>query len=98
MSALSIEALNSECFCLGVDAQALHAKLDDVLGAYGLPEALAVSHPHLFSALPVYVSRRRIERAAKVVAAIEEVTALPTWPRKCSKVCAESLMGWPFWK
>ncbi|UJM95084.1 MULTISPECIES: hypothetical protein [Rhodanobacter] len=78
-SAPSIEALNSECFCLGVDAQALHASLDGVLGAHGLPEALAVSHPHLFSVLPIYVSRRRLEQAAKVVAAIEEVTALPTY-------------------
>lgn len=78
-SAPSIEALNSECFCLGVDAQALQAKLGDVLGAHGLPEALAVSHPHLFSALPIYVSRRRIEQAAEVVAAIEEVTALPAY-------------------
>ncbi|HEY8329073.1 MAG TPA: hypothetical protein VIO59_11590 [Rhodanobacter sp.] len=78
-SAPSIEALNSECFCLGVDAQALHAKLDDVLGAHGLPEAMAVSHPHLFSALPIYVSRRRLEQAAKVVGAIEEVIALPAY-------------------
>lgn len=78
-SALSIEALNTECFCLGVNAEALHAKLDDVLGAYGLPEALTVSHPHLFSALPIYVTRRHIEQAAKVVAAIEEVTALPAY-------------------
>lgn len=78
-SAPSIEALNSECFCPGVDTQALYAKLDDVLGAYGLPEALTDSHPHLFSALPIYVSRRHIEQAAKVVAAIEEVTALPAY-------------------
>lgn len=78
-SAPSIEALNTECFCLGVDAKALHAKLDDVLGTYGLPEALTVSHPHLFSALPIYVPRRHIEQAAKVVAAIEEVTALPAY-------------------
>ena len=40
---------------------------------------MAVSHPHLFSALPVYVSRRRIEQTAKVVAAIEEVIALPIY-------------------
>lgn len=78
-SASSVEALNSECFCLAVDIPALHAKLDGVLGAHGLPGALAVSHPHLFSALPLYVSRGRLEQAAQIVAAVEEVTALPVY-------------------
>ena len=76
---MSVEALNNECFCLAVDVPALHAKLDDVLGAYGLPGALAVTHPHLFSALPLYVSRRHLEQAAKIVAAVEEVAALPVY-------------------
>lgn len=78
-SASSIEALNSECFCVGVDAAALHAKLDAILGAHGLPETMVVSHPHLFSALPVYVARHHIEKAARVVAAVETVTALPVY-------------------
>ncbi|WP_229792793.1 hypothetical protein [Rhodanobacter panaciterrae] len=78
-SGASIEALNSECFCVAVDPQALHASLDAVLANHGLPAALADSHPHLFSALPVYVSRRQIEQMASVVAAVEEVTALPAY-------------------
>ncbi len=78
-SAQAIETLNGECFCLAVDRQALHAKLERVLAGYGLPESLADSHPHLFSALPVYVSRRHIEQMASVVAAVEQVVALPTY-------------------
>ncbi len=78
-TALSIEALNSECFCLAVDVPALQAKLDDVLAAHGLPGALAVTHPHLFSALPLYVSRAQLEQTAKIVAAVEEVAALPVY-------------------
>jgi hypothetical protein len=78
-SASSVEALNSECFCLAVDIPALHARLEGVLGADGVPGALAISHPHLFSALPLYVSRRRLEQAAAIVAAIDEVTALPAY-------------------
>ena len=74
-----MEALNRECFCLAVDPQALHAELDAVLGANGLPGVLAQSHPHLFSALPFYVSRRHIEQVARVVAAIEDVTASPAY-------------------
>ena len=78
-SSASVEALNRECFCIGVDQQALHAELEAVLGAHGLPEALADSHPHLFSAIPVYVSRLRIQQMANVVAAIEEVIAAPAY-------------------
>ena len=62
-----------------MDIRALQAKLDDVLGAYGLPGALAVTHPHLFSALPLYVSRHHLEQTAKIVAAVEEVAALPVY-------------------
>ena len=78
-STSSIEALNRECFCLGADPPALHAALEGVFGAHGLPAAMAESHPHLFSALPVYVARRHIEQTANVVIAIEEVTASPAY-------------------
>ena len=78
-SPASVEALNNECFCLAVDVPALHARLDELLGAYGLPGALAVTHPHLFSALPLYVSRRHLEQTAKIVAAVEEVATLPVY-------------------
>lgn len=78
-SASSVEALNRECFCIAVNQPMLHAQLEAVLGAHGLPVTLADSHPHLFSALPVHVSRRHIEQTAEVVAAIEEVTASPAY-------------------
>lgn len=78
-STSSVEALNRECFCLAVDQKALHAELKTVMGTHGLPEALAKSHPHLFSALPFYVSRRHIEQVARVVTAIELVTASPAY-------------------
>ena len=83
------EALNRECFCLAVDPRALHAELEAALGAHGLPEALADSHPHLFSALPVYVSRKYIEQTTKVVAAIEEVTASPSYQSTVMKWAPE---------
>lgn len=74
-STASAEVLNRECFCVGVDQQALHATLETVLGAHGLPVAIADSHPHLFSGLPVFVSPRHIQQAENVVSAIEEVVA-----------------------
>ena len=73
------EALNRECFCIGVDQRLLHAKLEAVLGRHGLPQALADSHPHLFSEMPVHVAQRHIEQTAEVVAAIEDVSASPAY-------------------
>ena len=75
--AAAIDDWNRECFCFTVDPRTLHEQLDARLDAHGLPQDFAKSHPHLFSALPVYVSRRHIEQVAKVVLAIEQVTALP---------------------
>lgn len=73
-SATPAEVMNRECFCITIDREALHAEIEGVLGAFGLPQALAESHPHLFSALPVHVSRAHIEQMASGAAAIEEVT------------------------
>ena len=73
------EDLNRECFCVSLDRDKLHARLESELGAHGLPASLADSHPHLFSALPVYVSRRHIEQTARVVSAVEAVVALPIY-------------------
>ena len=73
------EALNRECFCIGVDRRALHAEVEAVLLANGVPAALADSHPHLFSSLPVFVSQRHLEQVAGVVAALEEAVASPAY-------------------
>lgn len=73
------EDLNRECFCISLDRDSLHARLESELGAHGLPAALADSHPHLFSALPVFVSGRHIEQTARVVSAVEAVVALPAY-------------------
>lgn len=73
------EALNRECFCIGVDRKALHDEVEVVLRANGLPAALAESHPHLFSSLPVFVSQRHLDEVARVALAIEEVVALDAY-------------------
>ncbi len=75
----SVEELNRDCYCPGVDRSALHDKLEDVLRAHGLPAALADSHPHLFAVLPVFVARRQIEAMAAVVSATAHVVALPSY-------------------
>lgn len=78
-SAWAIEALNRDCFCVSVDKQALHSELEALLDGHGLSGALADSHSNLFSALPVFVSRRHLDQVASVVASISEVTQLPAY-------------------
>jgi len=73
------DQLNRDCICIGVDPTALHRELEAVLGSFGLPQAWAESHPHLFAALPVFVSRGHIETMASVVKAIEHVIALAAY-------------------
>lgn len=85
-SASAIEDLNRACFCISVDKQALHSAFEALLAGHQLPTAMADSHPHLFAALPVFVSRRHLEQLASVVAAIDEVTQLPGY--------REAVMAW----
>jgi glutathione synthase/RimK-type ligase-like ATP-grasp enzyme len=69
--------LNEACRCVSVDLQALRGEVERALVAQRLPGSLADTHPHLFSALPVFVSRRDADRMAAVTAAVETVVALP---------------------
>ena len=75
----SVEALNHACFCIGVDQVALHSELELALGTHGLPKGLINSHPHLFSVLPVYLTRQHVRQIANVASAIQEVTGLPAY-------------------
>ena len=77
--ALNAEALNEACRCEGVDLPTLRGEVEDELDDDRLPGALAETHPHLFSALPVYIRREDADRMAAVTAAIEAVVALPAY-------------------
>ncbi len=72
-----IESLNQDCLCLAIDPGALQTRLDAVLQALGVPSTLAQTHPNLFSALPVFVSRAHLDRVAEVVKTIETVANMP---------------------
>ena len=78
-NAVSVEDLNRDCFCLSVDPALVHAQLEVVLAAHGVPQSLAATHANLFSALPVYVSRRHIDKTARMVTALEEAIATPAY-------------------
>ena len=74
-----IESLNTDCFCVSLDAQALRQALEADPAAEGLGELIAERCPHLFAALPLFVSRGHVDGMAKVIRAVEEVVALPAY-------------------
>ena len=61
-SETSIEALNRSCYCLSLDEPALRKGLDADLGSRGLSQAMVLSHPHLFSAVPMFVSSEHLDQ------------------------------------
>ncbi len=69
--------LNRHCFCVGTDVTALQDWLQQDLAALGLREPIVRSHPHLFSSLPVFVSRQQLEQMAQIISAVESVSRLP---------------------
>ena len=64
-----IEGLNKDCFCASLDAPALRRVLEPDPGDAGLHALIAERCPHIFSALPVFVSRAHVDRMAAVVRA-----------------------------
>ncbi len=77
----SIEAksarFNRNCFCITLDREALSAALDHEAGDTGFYEAFDNSRPHLFSNVPVFLSKSVIEEMRGIVDAIEAATKLP---------------------
>src|SRR5262245_42108142 len=67
------DRLNRECFCIGTDVGALHDWLDADLASGGLTRSRNESHPHLFSSLPVFVSRAHVLEMQEVIRAVHAV-------------------------
>jgi hypothetical protein len=76
---LSADDLHRACFCLAVDPAELRTHLDQVMAAHGTSAPLALSHPHLFAALPVFVPAAGVRAMTRVIEAIETVAATATF-------------------
>lgn len=74
-----IETLNSDCFCISLDKEALRRALEADAAAQGLHQMIEERCPHLFASLPVFVSRQHVDEMAGVIQAVEEVVALPAY-------------------
>ena len=76
---VSIQALNAGCFCVSLDQDALGKALEAEFGSPEIVQLVRERCPYLFSARPVFVSHRHIDKMARVVKAVESVVALPAY-------------------
>lgn len=74
-----IEALNRDCFCVSLDADALRRAIESDPATRGLHRLIEERCPHLFAALPVFVSREHVDGMAAVIDATERAIALPAY-------------------
>ncbi|HWA39227.1 MAG TPA: hypothetical protein VG873_15315 [Burkholderiales bacterium] len=74
-----IESLNRDCLCTSLDPAGLRLALEADPATQGLHALVAERCPHVFSALPVFVSRSNAARMQEVIRAVEEVVALPAY-------------------
>ncbi len=76
---ISVETLNSDCFCISLDTGALRVALESSIGQPGLFDLVQQRCPYLFAARPVFVSQAHMARMARLIEAIESVVALPAY-------------------
>ena len=78
-STLLAEKLNSDCFCGGLDLDALTSALQSDPGQPDIAALIAERCPHLFSPTPVFISAQQGRRMQELIAAVESVVALPSY-------------------
>ncbi|MEO8164783.1 MAG: hypothetical protein ABI619_05245 [Betaproteobacteria bacterium] len=81
-----VESLNNDCFCISLDADALKREFETASDTGGVYSLILKNGPHLFAAMPVFVSRHHLDRMAEIVRAAQSVIALPAY--------AEFVLGW----
>lgn len=79
LASVSSERLNAECFCTGLDADALQQTLGAMTDPPGLFGLLEERCPYVFASRPVFVSARQRARMSALVEAVESVVALPAY-------------------
>jgi hypothetical protein len=79
LAEVSVATLNSRCFCISLDHEALRDALESSLGQPGLFQLVRERCPYLFAAHPVFVAQAQLEGIAELIAAIESVVALPAY-------------------
>ena len=73
------ERMNSNCFCVSLDRDALRAALQQQLGSAELVALVEARCPFLFSAMPIFVSENQRKKMEIAVQALELVIAMPAY-------------------
>ena len=81
-----VESLNSDCFCISLDVDALKREFETDAETRSVYPLILEKCPHLFAAMPVFVSRRHLDGMAAIVRAAQTVIALPAY--------REIVLGW----
>ena len=74
-----VEQLNADCTCITLDLDALCRAAEDIVGDAAFCRDLAVTHPHLLSAQPLFLSAVHAQRMQTIITAIEAVACLPSY-------------------
>lgn len=77
-----IEWLNQQCFCVSLNRKVLQAEVDARLDSATLSGMLKERIPHMFSALPVFISFEHAETMKSVIAAVESVVQMPAFKER----------------
>lgn len=70
------ESLNRECDCSVTDLPALRTRIENAMEP---GQSILESHPHLFSATPVFLQAPHVEEMRRVIESIEAVVHLPAY-------------------
>ena len=81
-----VESLNRDCFCISLDVEALKREFETDAEMRSVYPLIVEKSPHLFAAMPVFVSRRHLDGMAAIVRAVQTVIALPAY--------RELVLGW----
>ena len=70
------ETLNRECDCSVTDLAALRTEIE---AAMEPGQSIVDSHPHLFSATPVFLRAADVDEMQRVIEAVESIASLPAY-------------------
>jgi hypothetical protein len=73
------DGLNHGCACRSLDPERLRRELERDPVLAGMTDEIARTRPHLFAALAVFITRDQFDRMAAIVAATEQVVAIPAY-------------------
>ena len=73
--------LNSQCRCVSLNREAMHAELKQRQDDNNLYHKIFEDRPHLFAESAVFVTDTCLQKQHRIIAAIESVIALPAYQK-----------------